>query len=215
MTEENRNFEYYFAKVLSYIFHPLLVPVAGVFFINFYFADKLYITDEGRVYLVIITGISTLVLPLAFVPMMLYQKLIKTVEMKTAEERHTPLFIFSVFYFFSWFVFYRLNAPLVYKVFMLTGGFSLLSGLLINYFTKISMHMIGIGGLVGSVYSFMLYSNENLQLLLFILIFVSGIVAYSRLRQNAHTPLQVYLGFFVGFFVAMILFFLYNNNLYL
>lgn len=215
MSEEKKSFEVYFAKAISWLFHPMLTPTAGVLIINLFFSEKLQLTEQGTVYLLIITAISTIVLPSAFIPMMLYQKLINSIEMKTSKERFTPLFLFSIFYFFAWYVMFRLQAPLVYKTFLFTAGTSVLIGLGINFLTKVSMHMIGIGGLTGSVYSLMIYSHANLQLIVLILIAIGGLTAYSRLKLNAHNPLQVYLGYLVGIFVSVCLFYFFKDSLYL
>ncbi|MBN2682162.1 MAG: hypothetical protein JXR58_06610 [Bacteroidales bacterium] len=207
--------EYYFAKAISWIFHPMLAPTIGIYIINTYFGDRLHLTEDGELYLIIITAISTILLPSAFIPMMLHQKIITSIEIKTSKERLSPLFLFAIFYFFAWYVLFRLQAPLVYKTFMFTAGTSVLIGLGINFLTKVSMHMIGIGGLTGSVYSLMLYSNANLQLVIVILILIAGFTAYSRLKLNAHSPLQVYLGYVVGVFVAICLFYFFKDSLYL
>ena len=213
MSEEKKGFEYYLSKSVSYLFHPLLAPLAGVFIINYYFGDICHLTEDGKTYIWAITTISTLILPLAFVPMMMYQKVIQSIEMKTAKERVTPLFIISVFYFFCWFIMYRLQAPQVYKVYLLVASFSVFGALILNFFTKVSTHMTGLGGLTASVYCLMYYSDSNLQLVFIILMGISGITAYARLRLNAHTPIQVYLGYIMGAGVAVFLFYLMQNSM--
>jgi membrane-associated phospholipid phosphatase len=58
--------------------------------------------------------------------------------------------------------------------------------------------MLGMGGIVGTIIGLILRYQIDAVPLVISLILISGLVGYSRLRLNAHTPLQVYAGFVLG-----------------
>ena len=50
----------------------------------------------------------------------------------------------------------------------------------------------------------MIYQIQmDMSVALIAIILLSGIVAYARLKLNAHTPSQVYSGFVLGFFIEL------------
>jgi len=193
----------------------MIMPTLGIIMINFYFADDMYLTGEGKNAVIWITLISTFILPLAFIPFMLYQKLIETIELKTIRERMAPLLITSVFYFFSVYIMNKMNAPLIYTTFLLSAAISVFCAFLISLFFKISTHMTGIGGISGFIYTLLLYTETNMQLLLFASIFAAGFIAYARLRLNAHNAFQVYSGYLLGVAVSFLVFYIDRTEILL
>jgi hypothetical protein len=82
---------------------------------------------------------------------------------------------------------------------MIGACLAILLTLLINFRWKISMHMIGVGGLMGLFYAFGRYFHFPSLPILIALSFVSGLIAAARLYRGAHSPAQIYLGFGMGF----------------
>ena len=76
---------------------------------------------------------------------------------------------------------------------------------IITYFWKISVHAIGISGIIG-VLTRIAFSVQSIELLIFLMIglILSGFVMSARLSLNAHTPKQIYMGFLVGFLISFI-----------
>jgi membrane-associated phospholipid phosphatase len=64
------------------------------------------------------------------------------------------------------------------------------------------------GGLLGTLTGFSMRFDYNISIIIFSLILLSGIIASSRLKLNAHTPFQVYSGFTLGFGGMISLFFI-------
>ena len=58
--------------------------------------------------------------------------------------------------------------------------------------------MLGIGGIVGIVFFLSNIGHEILLLELVLTLIVAGLIAFSRLTLNAHTPKQVIAGFLIG-----------------
>jgi hypothetical protein len=63
--------------------------------------------------------------------------------------------------------------------------------------------MLGIGGVLGVVISLqILYKNMNDLIVLFV--FLSGVLAFARLNEKAHNHAQVYGGFLLGLIIEML-----------
>jgi len=82
---------------------------------------------------------------------------------------------------------------------MIGGVASVICAFIINLKWKVSAHMTGIGGLLGALISTSILLEVDLISYVILSIFVSGLIASSRLILNAHTPLQLIAGFFLGF----------------
>ena len=65
--------------------------------------------------------------------------------------------------------------------------------------------MLGIGALTGVIFSVSLRYNIDFNLYLIILILVSGLVGYARLRMNDHNSKQVYVSYLLGVIIAGVL----------
>ncbi len=95
-------------------------------------------------------------------------------------------------------MFSKAPMPSLFPNLILGAAFSVALAFVINLKWKVSIHMLGMGGIVGTIFGLMLrYQVDAIQLVMSLVI-LSGIVGYSRLRLNAHTPLQVYVGFVLG-----------------
>ena len=71
--------------------------------------------------------------------------------------------------------------------------------LLFKFNFKTSLHTLGIGGIIGFVIVMSYEYQLNFNLLIAGLFILSGLIAFSRLKLNAHTPKEIYFGFIIGF----------------
>jgi hypothetical protein len=81
---------------------------------------------------------------------------------------------------------------------------ALLGTLLISFRWKISIHMIGLGGLSAFLLLMSYLQDVNLLYYLVSTLLASGLAASSRLFLNAHTPEQIYSGYFLGFLLMAV-----------
>ncbi len=194
-----RDFEQRFAMALSIIFQPIFVPLYSLILI---FNANTYITyavhDEVKLFIYGITVMNTIILPMGVFYYFYKAKLIETIHMHTAKERSLPFLTIVVFQMSTFYVFSQAPMPSLFPNLVLGAAISVATAFVINLKWKVSIHMLGMGGIVGTLIGLMLrYQVDALNLVL-ALIFVSGLVGYSRLKLNAHTPLQVYVGFVLG-----------------
>ncbi|HPE57359.1 MAG TPA: hypothetical protein P5514_10455 [Bacteroidales bacterium] len=195
------------AKIVSVIFQPLLIPTYSlllIFSLNNYIA--LIIPSEYRKIIVIIVAVTTFILPALFILIMYRRKMINSLNMDRREERILPLFITGIFYFLAYNLMRRINLDEIYLRLFLGSFLSVITALVISFFWKISMHMIGMGGFVGALIGVTQIIPVDLALWVMIGVFLSGLTGFARLKLNAHTPLQVYAGFLGGLLVMLLIF---------
>jgi hypothetical protein len=164
--------------------------------------------------LVIHTVMNTLIIPAFAILIMKFLGLIKTFEMQDKSDRTGPYIIAGIFYLWLFRNFLdNTNVPLAFTSFLLGATIALFLAFIINIFTKISAHTVGMGGLLGMVLITMFqfsYDTFNLNLwfgtiqmnmttVLMIVILIAGMVGSARLILKAHIPSDLYGGYLIGF----------------
>ncbi len=185
-------------KTLSYILHPVFMPFIGAIII-LTVSHLVLLPNESKKAILYLMGIITIFLPLAIVPVLYYLKIITGATISDRHERLVPMFLTTVFYYFCYIVLHKYSAPLFLQQYMLAVFISVLLASVINIKWKISLHMIGIGGLIGllSVLAHMFGLNVNIILMAVILL--AGVIGTGRLYLNEHSPAQIYGGFLLGY----------------
>lgn len=189
------------ARIISYVFHPLLMPTLSIFLLlNLNTYLNYTITFSGKLAVYSIVFINTGLVP-AFLAYFQYRLgLVKSLRMEERRERISPFIISSFFYFFCFYILRKNNLPPPVYIPMLGAAIAVSAALIINFFWKISIHSIGAGGITGMLFGIsQKMSVELLPLFLFVIL-VSGMIGFARLKLNAHDQKQVYAGFFLGFF---------------
>ena len=126
--------------------------------------------------------------------------------MSDRKDRTIP-FIATLFcYAAGAYLLFSLPVPRIFGVMVSGAALAILWCLLVNLKWKISIHMVGIGGVMGILFGFAYYFHANVLLALIILSVLAGILGTARLLRNAHLPSQVYLGFLGGFFLEFYFF---------
>jgi membrane-associated phospholipid phosphatase len=75
---------------------------------------------------------------------------------------------------------------------------SLVVSLSINAFWKISVHMLGQGGVFGSLLALKYVHMADVSVIAMLTIAMAALTGYSRVKLEAHTHGQVYAGFILG-----------------
>ena len=187
-----------FSKILSFVFHPVLMPTYAILLL-LYFSKVFsqFMPIEQKTHLINLTLIFTLLLPLLGVFLLKKLKIVSSIYMENQKERKWPLLIAisSYYLLFRMFEFLYIH-PIIIKL-VLGAMLILFLAVIISNFWKISLHMLGIGGVFGAFLAFQYLFGGKLFLIILLLL-CSGLVAYARINENAHTLKQVYLGFLIG-----------------
>jgi membrane-associated phospholipid phosphatase len=193
-----------FSKILSYLFHPMLMPTLGIFFIFHAGTHLSFLPFEVKRLVYIIVFTSSCILPVSLLPLFLQMKVIKSFHMETSRERIVPALAAGIFYFLGYFFLNRLHISQLIESFVLSSLVAILLAVGISFFWKISMHAIAVGGVTGAIIAIMFRYGIDLILLLSVMMLISGLTAMGRLYLNAHSPLQVYVGYLTGFLLVFL-----------
>ena len=194
------------AKIISILFNPLLIPTYGIlilFTTDSYFS---MLPFEAKKVVFIIVFISTCLLPLAFIPLFLYQNLIHNFEMKSTRERIIPFAVIAFLYLLGYFLLLQMKVPDTIANIILGGAFTIFITLLITLRWKISAHMAGIGALFGLLLTLSFTLKSDLTLFIALALLASGLVGTSRMVLKYHAPAQIYSGFALGMGVLILTF---------
>ena len=195
------------AKIISIVFQPLLVPTYTlliIFSLNSYIS--LLVPVQARHVLMWIVFLSTFVFPVLFIFILYKRGFIKTLNMDDKEERIFPLIVTGVFYLLMYYIVWNSQFDSVYNMLFLGSALLIIMALIISIYWKISMHMIGVGGMLGALIGVAMETYVDLAFYVILVALVCGLVGFARLKLKAHTPAQVYAGFLAGFCLMLFLF---------
>ena len=197
----------FFAKLFSYVFHPLFIPLYATWYLVFihhsYFAG---FGEQAKTWVILRVALNMVFFPALTVLLLKGVGFIESVFLKKQKDRIIPYMAAGIFFFWMYLVFR--NQPEIPKIITaFTFGVFLASSaaLLANIYFKISMHAIGWGGMLGLM---IVVLNNNpgspFTVPLMIVIFITGIVCTSRLIVSDHTQKDIYAGLFCGFICQLI-----------
>jgi hypothetical protein len=197
---ETEGLLYKLAKAISIIFHPLFMPLYGMIII--FSAPTLfgYLPFTIKKLLFLIVLINNVLLPISLLPYLKYRNLITSWSIESRRERMLPLFIATILYAATSFIVIRYPVPFFIKTFILGIFIISLALSAITLWWKISIHSTAIGAIAALVLVLSIKMNSPLLWPLLIVFAGSGLTLSARLKLNAHSPAEVWSGFFFGYF---------------
>jgi hypothetical protein len=189
------------------------MPTLGMVFIYFVgevpgFNSYSVDADKKTAFITIsVLFIATGLIPLVLAIILKRLKVIDSLQMRSKEERIIP-YIFTCFCYFGAYYLLRYNLELnlngLIFYFIFFGMFATIIGFFITLSWKISIHMIGIGGISGIMTLLSKTTDADLTYPLIASLFCAGLIAFSRLQLNAHDTKQIFAGFCLGFVCEML-----------
>ncbi len=191
-------------KLISYVFHPLLMPLLGV---AFYFSKTPRFTPPNTVYAKLFSiAILTILLPILLYFLLRTIKKVASIHLKTSAERRWPLLINSIIILL---IINRVlpmdEIPELYYFFLgiLISTITCLALALVKF--KASIHMIGAAGFFMFAIALGIHFKININTTLIIMCIALGSIATSRLHLKAHNNAELIIGFFVGLLPQLII----------
>lgn len=194
------------AKAVSVIFHPLLVGVIMAAYLLFLHPSYFIGFSEKAKLLKLLAVINNNVFfPLLVVALLKALGFNKSILLNTQKERIVPYIASITFFFWTYYIFRNQPETPRALVYMCRGMFIAASAaLILNNYYKISMHAIGVGGLLGltvvTVYDGTLLSGLPVVLALII----SGLVVTARRIASDHQWFDIISGFIIGFLCQLL-----------
>lgn len=199
------------ALFLSYTFQPLLIPTLIFVFLLFGIPEVSASQYYSEWFILMMVFVTTFVIPVLSLLTMKLTGNIGSIHLENRDERVFPFSTVSLFYGISTYLFYlkfEIEPVFILALASITICVILLTS--VTFFWKISAHMTGIAGFLAIIIVIAL-KNPAFNLVNFLLagIILSGSVASSRLYLNAHTPIEIFGGFLLGFSVCFGTFYSY------
>lgn len=192
-----------FARICSTIFHPFIIPVAGIF-LSLYFSYMRMLGMGYTINILLMIVLFTIAIPGLGVLLLYKTRRITSVGLVNREERTLPYIIFFFSYIMGAAFLWWANLRGVQFGFFIGGLIAIIVDLIVNRWWKISVHMTAMGGFTGLIFvmSFLQYImyTEYIPLLQVIALLGSGALGTSRIILKRHTIGQVCCGFINGFF---------------
>lgn len=188
------------AKIISYLFHPIFIPVYLSWLI---IRTQSYLfgafSDWEKTMFIARFAVMYIMFPLISVLLMKALGFVNSVYLRTQKDRIIPYVVCMIYYWWMWYVLH--NQPeyprqfviLSFAIFLASIG-----GLLANIRLKISMHAIA-GGLMASFVMLLGFSQDvNFGIFISIAILLAGVICTARFIDSDHTAREVYMGTLVG-----------------
>ncbi|MDC3050614.1 hypothetical protein OA171_02145, partial [Flavobacteriales bacterium] len=192
-------------QVISILGHPIFMPLYAfglLIYTNPYI--NMMVSTGSRYFIITILVVFTITLPVITALLFKLFGLIDSVFMKTTKERMWPFIITLIWYYMGYQLFNKIQVPQSLNLLMI-GTISVISvAIIITIRWKISIHMLGIGGVIGAIIGISQRFQFDHSLLLIVLFLFAGLIGYSRLKTKSHNFQQIYIGFIIGLVIEWI-----------
>lgn len=193
MTTEEKIF-----KIISIIFHPLIIPTYGMIFIIMaipYF--RIAILFKGLLYLFYIISFFIMTCLLPFLTLLYIRKkqLIPMYDIDEKKQRLYPLLI-TIAYYVVYFLFFAIKlADPATMIMLLIPIVAMILAFILTFFIKVCFHSIAMGSVIG-----LLFIIPTLRAYIYIVIalLIAGSVCCSSLILKRHNISQIIIGFLLG-----------------
>lgn len=198
------------ALLISVLFHPLLMATYGCLLLFYGIQNTVYdylTPSDVKWRITMIVFMFSFLFPVLNIYLLYKLKRVPSLTLSDQKDRTFPYVMTAVFYFGLYYLLMDVNIWPSLKLFIIGAGTGILLTALINMRTKISAHMVGLGGLLGVIIAVSVLIRFDMTIYYLLIIMVAGITGSARLWLGEHNPAQVYSGFILGLSVQLALFF--------
>jgi len=206
------------AQFISWLFHPLLMltyMIALLMIINPYSFGVNQVGEGRSGLLLIYVFLQASLIPGIIISMMRTLGLTPNINLGERTSRIGPFIATGGLYLWLYINFKHLpDVPIAFQSAILGTTIALFTAFILNIFSKISLHTVGMGSLVGMIlvtillfnYSSFQFGNAMYSMygVLFLAITLAGLVGSARVILENPTPKDLYGGYLVGFATQLI-----------
>jgi len=192
------------ARILSFIFHPLFMPLYGLVILMSAPTFLKYLPPAAKRVLFLVVLVNNVLVPLLLLPFLRMRNFISSYHLEDRRERIVPMLTASMLYFTTSFIVLRYQIPFFLKSFIFATAVLSIVVSMINFWWKISIHAAGAGALTATVFSLWVKMYTPLPWHLAAVLALSGFILAARLKLNSHDPLQVWLGYLTGLLIIIL-----------
>jgi hypothetical protein len=196
----------FLAHLLSWIFHPLFIPVYVTVFLLYIHPYAFIVSNEKmKVFKLLFVIVNTALFPGFAVLLMWRLKLTQSIFLRTQRERIIPYAAAMIFYFWAWYVARsQQDTPEIFKSFLLGSFLAVIAAWLANIYFKISMHALALGGMLFFVIWVCFSGDGTSGLYPAIAMLITGMVCTARMIVSDHRSFEIYVGLVMGILCQLI-----------
>jgi len=185
-------------KIISVILHPIVIPTMSV--LLYFILIPNNNTSQTKLALLSLIFVTTYLIPLLILILFKKLNLIKTFSANSIKERKLPVALMIVLcYLLANTIANITNMTDISLLFYATSAALTLLYICSAFRLKTSLHLLSVGISTSFFIVLSIIYSNNFALVVIIHIILAGLVANARLYLKAHTPTEVYSGFFLGF----------------
>ena len=197
------------ARVVSVIFHPLLMATYVFGLLSFFLPSALYpVSAHSQLSFLLLIFLMTFALPAINISLFRIIGTITSFAMEERKERIRPFFLITIIYCFVTYIFtFKTGIGTDDNLFNLLVIIDCLviAATVITFFYKVSVHSIGVGGMVGMILPLNRIAEDgSLFIPTMALLLIAGLVMSARLQLNSHTSREVWVGALTGFLIGFL-----------
>ncbi|MEI8141267.1 MAG: hypothetical protein WCG90_00225 [Chitinophagia bacterium] len=190
----------YLAHLLSYVFHPLFIPTYFFLYLMQVVPFEFVGITEWQLNMRLFSvAWLTAFFPALAVFLLWRLKLSDSIFLRTQKERIIPYVITMFFY---WWMYYLsrnfTDQPVALKFFYLGIFVASAIGLTVNNFMKVSLHAMGIAGLMTAVILVSVFYPVNNAIWALLTVLLTALVISARLVVSDHSKKELVVGLFIG-----------------
>lgn len=188
------------ARFLSYLFHPLFIPLYVAAYLIYLHPYAFAIFDPKQKFLrLLFVFMITVFFPALTVFLLWRLRFSESIFLRTQKERIIPYVASIIYFFWAFFVTRNLpDTPVIMTSFFLGTFLCASAGLMANSYFKISMHALAAGSAAAYMILLGFASHEPMGVPIAIAALVTGLVCTSRLIVSDHHPTEIYWGLILG-----------------
>ena len=190
-------------KWISGILHPLLMPLVTLVLV-FGMDPYLQSLPEAFVYMGVVVLVNTLA-PAVSIFVLYRRGLLSDLDIRNRKERSLPFFLELAYFIMTYVLLVTspsIFIPLIYLDMWMGLMVSIGLALAVTRRFKISMHMLGQGGTLGTIMGVQAVNGAPMWELNAVLIFLAGWVGFARIKMGVHRHIEVYTGYLLGFIIC-------------
>ena len=199
----------YTGQFLSYILHPLFIPTYFMLYLMRVLPFEFVGITEWQLTLRLFSVFwLTAFFPAFAVFLMWRLKLSDSIFLRTQKERIIPYVITMFFY---WWMYYLsrnfTDQPIALKFFYFGIFIATAIGLIANNFIKVSLHTMGVGGLLTAVMIVGFHYPIDNAIWALMAVLITALVVSARMLVSDHTRQELIVGLLIGFLTQVMAYF--------
>ena len=189
-------------RALSIALHPFMIPTYAILILLFGTTVVSHVPMALKGFFIAIAVANTILLPAVAIWILKLFGIIQSLSLQDQRDRIIPIGIVALCYFLCAMMLSDVAGAFLLRRFLFAAMACVLLAFVVNFFWKISLHMIGMGGLVAMLVLMNASGFGQLVWTTLLFLLLSGALGSARLYLGSHNLAQVTAGFCGGFAVA-------------